>query len=270
MRSNLLLSIFLLVLVGCRDDTSQQLDGFSKYLEDIGYSFYNPPRTDRGPASVFRFVKSESGKTIVSPVCKKLFLHVPENEASLSLPSEKSKDKLNIGLAISLIEDLLSDTPKLEAGWSSGSSIEVKFNGVKSVNISEEDLYNKNGVARSITPSCFSALKRISKQGEFKQNVFIVQESIRVDSMQYDATKTNVGTVNAQANIKKLIKFKPGINYEFKGDSKLEIKEQRYIAFRAFLLKDFFDTGLTTTGSAVVKAEPLSLSEINKRVNKNN
>ena len=137
---------------------------------------------------------------------------------------------------------------------------------MKSVYINEEDLYNEQGSARSITPSCFSALRRLANQGELNKNVFIVQESILVNSMLYDANNTDTGEANAQINIKKLINFKPRINYNYKNKNILEIKEPRYIAFRAFLLTKYTDTGLTSIGSAIVQAEPLSLKDIKNRI----
>lgn len=253
---------------GCRDDTKQQLSGFSEYLDDVGYSFYNPPRTDRGPASVFRFTRAESGKNIISPVCKKIFEHVPVNESKLSLPSEKSVKQLKLGLAVSLIEDLLTAPPKLEADWESNSNVNVNFSNVSSVYINEEDLYNAEGVARSITPSCFSALKRLSKQGELNDEVFIVQESLRVNSMSYVLAKSSSANSDINIDIKKLLNFKPDVDFQIKDNISLEINEPRYIAFRAFLLKKYIDTGLTGSGSAILKAEPLTLKEINHRLNK--
>lgn len=259
------LSAFFLIS-GCKSDTRQQLKGFSEYLENNGYSFYNPPRTDRGPGSVFRFARAESGKTIVSPVCKKLYAHIIENEASLTLPSEQSKSQLDIGFSASLIKDLLSGDPVLDAGWSSSSLINVNFTKVKSVYINEEDLYNNDGNARTITPSCYSALKRLSNGGELHENVFIVQESIRVDTLIYNAANSNSGKTGIQADIKQLFSFKPNINYSYNSNNNLEINEPRHVAFRAFLLKEYIDTGLKSAGSARIKAVPLDIDEINRRL----
>ena len=105
----------------------------------------------------------------------------------------------------------MSAPPKLEAAWDSNSLINVWFSDVNSEYINEEDLYNEKGIARSITPSCFSALKRLSEQGDLKENVFIVQESVRVGSMLYDAKNSYFGKADAQANIKGVVNFKPGI-----------------------------------------------------------
>ena len=266
MNSRSIVIALIVLLAGCKNDTSQQLTGFSAYLEDIGYSFYNPPRTDRGPTSVFRFIRSESGKNIVSPVCKKLFQHIPENITKVSIPSEHSTAQLQVNLAVSLIEDLLANAPQIGAEWGSNSVIDVHFGDVSTVYINEEDLYNVNGKSHTITPSCFSALKRLSNQGELNGNVFVVQESLRVDSMSYVAKKLNSSGADAQFSIKEVINFKPEVKYTFSSDNKLIIKEPRYVAFRAFLLTEYIDTGLTGAGSAVVKAEPLTLADIKKRL----
>lgn len=258
--------IMIALLAGCNGDTSQKLKGFSTYLENIGYSFYNPPRTDRGPTSVFRFTKSESGKTIISPVCSKLFQHIPINVANLSIPSEYSTEEIQVDFAVSLISDLLSDAPKLGMEFGTNSVIDVHFGNVRSVYINEEDLYNKDGNSHTITPSCFAALNRLASQGELKNNVFVVQESLQVDSMSYAAKKTNSSGADANFPIKNLVKFKPEINYSFNSDNTLLIKEPRYVAFRAFLLNDYINTGLTSAGTAVIKAEPLNLSDIKKRL----
>lgn len=268
MNARIFSCVFALTLVGCpSNETESQLPEIASYLGGLGYSFYNPPRTDRGPLSVFRFEKAQSGKTVISPVCSKLFPFVKVTTSSLSLPQHRYQDSMSVQFAGSLIKDLLKDPASASLNWSSDSKVEVQYSDVRSVYVNEEDLYNKDGEPKTITPSCYAALERIHENGEFEGNVFIVQSAVEVGGLIYDFSNTDLKSAEAGFSLKKIVNLKPSIKKEFISDTSLLIEEPRFFAFKAFLLKDYFFTGLTSSGSAVIKAEPLSLQKIQERIN---
>jgi hypothetical protein len=268
MNARVLSCVIAFALAGCpSNETESQLPEIATYLGDLGYSFYNPPRTDRGPLSVFRFEKAQSGKTVISPVCSKLFPNVEVTKSFLSLPQQSSKDSISLQFAAALIKDLLKDPASVSLNWASDSNVEVQYSDVRSVYVNEEDLYNPNGEPRKITPSCYSAIERIHDNGEFEGNVFVIQSAIEVGGLVYNFSETDLKGAEADFTLKKVVDLKPGVRGKFITETSLLIEEPRFFAFKAFLLKDYFFTGLASAGSAVIKAEPLPLHEVKERIN---
>ncbi|WP_440055874.1 hypothetical protein ACSLBF_06920 [Pseudoalteromonas sp. T1lg65] len=254
------LTFLALAVTGCGSDTEPKIEGISSYLEKLGYSFYNPPRIDRGPASVFRFKKAHSGSVVISPVCNSLFPDITIESTAISIPAESSRESVSFDIGLELLRGLFKSQPNLGFNNNQNMDIEVKFEGAKAISISEESLFNLDGKAKTITPSCYSALKKISERGSIK-DVFIVQESISIDKMTYSLDQLFGASLEAAAKFKGAVDANAGIQYQINKDNNLIVESPRYIAFKAFAIDSYVETGLTTYGSVVLQASPINVTE---------
>lgn len=249
--------ILLSHLSSCKSPTESHFVGYLEYLEDLGYSIYNPPRSDRGASSVFAYQIAESGKVVLSPVCRKLFSALEPKPADLTIPSSSRNDQLDAGFALELLKDMFSKPPSIEAGVLATSKVDATFGKTTEYSIAEEDLYNEQGVARTITPQCFSALRQRARSSGLG-NVFVVQSAIQVDTLSYELEELFSAQASAEVEIKKVLNVIPSASGNLSGNTTLSSDTSRYVAFIAFKITDYVDTGLTTAGSAIVKAERLT------------
>lgn len=242
-------------------ESSPKLQGFSGYLKDIGYSFYNPPRSDRGPGSVFRFVRLESGKWGISPVCRNLFPQLSHTVSDLSIPNSRRKQTFDLDFVLGLLGGLIEEPAAGELG--SVREIEVTFGGsVQSHAYFEEDGLNDDGSPRELSPACYARLKALSAAGGLGGNVFFVQDAIAVTEASYSAFRGGAGQMDLRVPIREVLLPRVGISAQFEHEHSLTIREPRYVAFKAMQITDFVDTGLTSAGRATVHLKPLEEAEI--------
>lgn len=255
-----LILILAATVYGCTDNPTKPVRSFSEYLESLGYSFYNPPRSDRGPGSVFRLARAQSGKIVISPVCGQLFESIEPVRANISLPKDKSTEERGIEFWISFLADLLNNPGDVSGKFSSKATFAVQFDGTQSHYLNEEQMVNDKGVARRITPACYARLKQLSKSGELRDNIFIIQDAVRISTGTYTFSKEALANGQGKIEVDKIIDVKTGVRWSKKTERSFSIDEPRYVAFVAFLLKDYVETGLTTAGTAIVKAERMDPS----------
>ena len=255
-----LLAAFALIGYGCKNGpVDSHLTGFSDYLEGLGYSFHNPPRSDLGPGTVFRLVENASGAKSFSPVCKALFPDIEATRASISIPTESRSSTIAAGVSLGILSDLL-ETGAADAQFDKDVEITFTPTGqIYSEYFYEEDAFNAAGESRTISPQCFARLRSLSSQGGIAETVLFIQDAVRVDGVAYSANST-VSTEAGVDFVRKLVgSLKPSVLYDSTSANTLVIAEPRYIAFKAFKINEFVDTGLTGPGSAVVKMQKFSL-----------
>lgn len=261
-----LLLVSILLNTSCdHRETSQQLDGFSDYLENIGYSFYNPPRSDRGPGSVFRFVDLEGGSRGLSPVCRDLFPDIEPTRAEVSIPNENRTEELELGFVLELLKGLLTDETPVDASMKREMRVEVKFSDdVQSLSYFEEDAINDDGTPRKLSPTCYARLKSLSETGQLAEGVFFVQDALRVREAEYQFSRSYDFGAHIDIPITKILHPKAEVSSESKVENSLTIREWRFVAFKAMLVTEFVDTGLTSAGSAIIRGRPLTVDEFSR------
>ncbi|MGF1615180.1 MAG: hypothetical protein ACFCVA_15095 [Gammaproteobacteria bacterium] len=247
---------------GCSPEPTDPPKGFSDYLENLGYLFYNPPRTDRGPGSVFRFARTQSGSLVISPICRNLFANLKTEKANVTIPKESSTETLNVGFFTQFIADLWQHSAKAQTHLKRDGRVLVSFKNASSVYLLEEDLINADGTPRSITPQCYGQLKKLDEKGELENNVFIIQDAIEVGRATYELSEQSFISGEGEVNAKSILIFKPHVQYKQLSKLAFEILSPRFVAYKAFLLTEYMDTGLTTDGTAIIKARPMSVAEL--------
>ncbi|ELA8062036.1 hypothetical protein P3383_04805 [Vibrio parahaemolyticus] len=250
MKSKLIFLFSLTALYGCADP-------FYKEIENLGYTAFEPPRANAKVGSVFTFEKNSSGNLTVRELCHYLYDDLTVTNRDLTFPTRSMTDTIDAGIAASLVKDLVSTPPKLDAGFRNVRSVKVSFNGVKSSYVTDQDLVALDGKPLPITPSCYGVLKRYSDAGLLSRT-FLVVDIINVDSMNYTVEKNLKTGADVEFDIKTVVELKPNISFESDNNYSMKINENRSIGYKAFSITSFKPNGLVGPAAATIRLEPLT------------
>ncbi|HAS6473260.1 TPA: hypothetical protein GRR63_10920 [Vibrio parahaemolyticus] len=250
MKTKLIFIVSLTALYGCADP-------FFKEIENRGYTAFDPPRANAKVGSVFTFEKNSSGNLTVRELCHYLYDDLSVTHRDLTLPTSSMTDTVDATIAASLVKDLVSTPPKLDAGFRNVRSVKIEFNGVKSSYITDQDLFALDGKPLPITPSCYGVLKRYSDTEQLSRT-FLVVDVINVDGMNYTVDKNLKTGADAEFDIKKIVELEPKVLFESDNNYSLKIDENRSIGYKAFSITSFKPNGLVGPAAATIGLEPLT------------
>ncbi|WP_179136903.1 hypothetical protein [Vibrio campbellii] len=256
MKKKLICAMSLTSLIGCSNT-------FLEEIEEQGYTAFDPPRAGAKVGGVFAFEKNSSGKVTVRELCHNLYKEheLQVKSRAMTFPARSMTDTVDASIAASLVRDIVSTPPKLDAGFSNVRNVEIEFHGVKSNYITEQSMYDPSGQSLPLAPSCYAALKRYADNDQLSRT-FLIFDVVNVDGMNYSVSSNLASEAGAEFDIKKVVELKPNISFKAIDKYTLKIDENRSIGYKAFSIKSFKPNGLVGPAAAKIEFEPLTRKEL--------
>jgi len=252
------------LLAGMNGCDTTGLAPLHAFMDKYGYTLYEPPRSNHGPGWTFRMARTYDGKTIPMTVCDNLYPAVKISNAKVDFPSSTMESELDTDFAVDLLEGLIDNVGKAKATLKSKGvkSMKVTWGVVHAEELLPEQTFSPSGNKIEVDSACAAHLADLKKKGEFGESIFMVQQAIKVEQMNYEASAKSESAGSVAVSLKQLLNLRPQVNVINGRKDALVIKEPRYVGFRAFLLTDVAPTGLLGPETAIVSGRELSRKEV--------
>ena len=255
--------LLLLSLTGCKHTG---LEGLRSWMKGYGYTLYEPPRTNHGPGWTFRMVKTYDGKTVPMTVCDNLYPKVKVKKANVNLPDSKKGSGYDVDFAVALLEGLIDNIGEAKANLKSKGtkSVNITWGAVHTEALLPQQTFDPSGKKLEVDSTCAAHLSDLKDKGTFADSIFMVQQAIIVDEMNYKVSANSETGGGLSISLKEVLTVKPEAKVTETSENLLVVKEPRYLGFRAFLVNDVVPTGLLGPETAIVSGRLLSDDEVSK------
>lgn len=255
------LAILLSILTGCK---TTGLEPLRKFMESYDYTLYEPPRSNHGPGWTFRMAKTYDGRTVPMTVCENLYPAVKTKDANIDFPKIQMESKVDVDFAVELLEGIIDNVGEAKANLKAkgAKSVKITWGAVSAEELLPQETFDPSGKKLEVDHACAAHLNDLKQKGEFADSIFLVQQAIRVDRMDYEITSDSETGGGLSLNLKEVLTVKPEAKATQSNKSTLAIKEPRYVGFRAFIITDVVPTGLLGPETAIVSGRELTKDEV--------
>lgn len=256
----------LLLLLGLTSCKTTGLEELRSLMKNYGYTLYEPPRTNYGPGWTFRMVKTYDGKTVPMTVCDNLYPEVKIKDANVTFPDSKVESEVDVDFAVELLEGLIDNVGEAKANLKSkgAKAVKITWGAVHTEELLPQHVFTPSGNKIQVNSECAEHLSDLKHKNAFEDSIFMVQQAIKVDEMNYEARADSEKGGGFSLSLKKILSVKPEAKTTEISQNTLAINEPRYLGFRAFLITDVVPTGLLGPETAIISGRMLSDSEISK------
>lgn len=253
------LSLLILQISGC---TNTGLEPLRKELEELGFTLYEPPRSNRGPGWTFNIVSTFDGRRVPKTICENLYPQLELKPGNLTLAKLQTNSVLDLNLGIEFLKDLLINPIEAKAKLKKVKEVSIKWKDVKSVEIPDNLKFDKKGKPIAIQADCLSDIRDLKAKKAFKNSVFMVQEVLLAHELDYEFKTDNQSEAGLKGKYKQFLDFQLGVKTEEKSETSLVVKEKRYLGFIAFLIEDVVPDGLLGAENALVSGRVVTLEQM--------
>jgi hypothetical protein len=245
---------------GCA--TTKGLGPLESKLKEHGFSVYNPPRSNRGPGWVFRFVKTFDGRTVPSTVCENIYPDAKTVDGRLVLPNITQDKSVDLSLAIDLLSGIIDPPLQAKAELKDVGNVTISWGPVRVRELSPGNKFTAEGAIRKIDEACYAELESLKARQEIQDSIFVVQEAAVVNRFNYHFHGDTEASAKLRGQYKKIL----GVDFDSRvkavDDTTLEITEDTNLGFIAVALTEWVPTGNKTVVTAKIAGKSLTEEQI--------
>lgn len=258
---NILIIIITMGLSGCK---TTGLEGLRSLMDSFGYTLYEPPRSNHGPGWTFRITKTHDGKKVPITVCENLYPTVKVTNANINFPQSQVESTVDVDFAVELLDGIIDNIGEAKANLKAkgADSVNITWGNAHAEELLPQQAFTPNGSKIEIDSACAAHLADLKKRGELANNIFMVQQALKVEQMDYQSSASSQTEGGLSVSLKELLTVKPQAKATEVNNNNLSIKEPRYLGFRAFAISDVVPTGLLGPETAVVSGRELTKDEV--------